>query len=201
MDDRVRERRPRRTRPRNCSRVASAVPWYSSSSWTPAISSPWRVRNSSRSDGSGQSRTTSPSTRVERGPGRSQDRRRVGQLVERVLEVGEIEFAGAARLGDARVVDLDPVGQPGRLDLGARTRRPSPPRTPRRPARAPGNGAPWRSAIVPHRSGRRRPGRHATGRPRAVAARPAPPGRRPRCPARSAARSPSDSDPGRSRIG
>ena len=83
----------------NCSRVASAVPWYSSSSWTPAISSPWRVRNSSVVDGSGQSRTRS------RPPGRSAAQAarkrggRVGQLVERVLEVGQVVLAGLARVG------------------------------------------------------------------------------------------------------
>ena len=84
------------------------------------MSSPWRVRNSSRSDGSGQSRTRS------RPPGRSasqaaaQDRRRVVELMERVLEVGQVVLAGlAGRLG-AALADRDPVGQPGRLDLGPR---------------------------------------------------------------------------------
>ena len=54
------------------------------------MSSPWRVRNSSRLDGRGQSRTTS------RPPGRSaaqaarRDPTGSAQLVQRVLEVGEV---------------------------------------------------------------------------------------------------------------
>ena len=40
-------------------REASRVPWTSSSSWTPAISSPWRLRSSSGSDGMYQSSVTS----------------------------------------------------------------------------------------------------------------------------------------------
>ena len=50
------------------SRVASAVPWNSSSSWTPAMSSPWRVRNSS---GSGRQRPVEheqPAARPQGGP-------------------------------------------------------------------------------------------------------------------------------------
>ena len=54
-----------------------------------------------------------PTTRVEGRPRGAQDRRRVGQLVERVLEVGEVVLAGAARFGDAGVAD-GRSGRPGR---------------------------------------------------------------------------------------
>ena len=40
-------------------RDTSRVPWTSSSSWTPAISSPWRLRSSSGSEGMYQSSVTS----------------------------------------------------------------------------------------------------------------------------------------------
>ena len=85
------------------------------------MSSPWRVRNSSRSDGQRPVEDDQPAARVERRPGRAQDRRRV-------------VAAGGARTGSRpgrtrrpgpgsvtpRLADRDPVGQPGRLDLGPR---------------------------------------------------------------------------------
>ncbi len=53
-------------------RVTSRVPWSSSSSWTPAISSPWRVRSSSGSDGRYQSSAINqPSGRTEAHAARS----------------------------------------------------------------------------------------------------------------------------------
>ena len=103
------------------------------------MTSPWRVRNSSGPDGSGQSRTMS------RPPGRSaahaarQHPRGIGQLVERVLEVREVVLArvdpgrwpapGGSR-SDRRA--LRPRWSPGHG-------RPNRLRTRRRPARARGN--------------------------------------------------------------
>ena len=82
---------------RNCSREASAVPWYSSSSWTPAMSSPWRVRNSS-----GSTAAASPARGagrpVEAPPTPRSDRGASCELVERVLEVGEVVLARVAGL-------------------------------------------------------------------------------------------------------
>ena len=83
------------------------------------MSSPWRVRNSSGSEGSGQSSTS------RRPPGRSAAhaaRRTAGgvvELVERVLEVGQVEVAGLAGRLALALADRDPVGQPGRLDVRA----------------------------------------------------------------------------------
>ena len=111
------------------------------------MSSPWRVRNSSCSDGSGQSSTIRrPPGRSAR-PGRAQHRRCVGQLVERVLEVGEVELAHLARLGHARVPDGDPVrsARPPRPWPGHA--RPNPPRTRRR--RAPERREPARHRDEP----------------------------------------------------
>ena len=150
---------PSANQARNCSRVASAVPWYSSSSWTPAMSSPCRVRNSSRSDGSGQSRTSS------RPPGRraAQAARRTAgasvELVERVLEVGQVVLAGLARLCGAGLADRDPVGQPGRLDLGPRPGDRVRLEFDADELEAPGSAGPSRSASGRRRSGRRRRGR------------------------------------------
>ena len=76
---------------RNRSRVARAVPCSSSSSWTPAMSSPWRVRNSSGSAGNGQSSTSSrPPGRSEAWAAARSDGRASRQLVQRVLEVGQV---------------------------------------------------------------------------------------------------------------
>ena len=67
------------------------------------MSSPWRVRNSSGSDGSGQSSTSRRPPGRSDCPGRAQDARCVVELVERVLEVGEVVLAAAARPGHARL--------------------------------------------------------------------------------------------------
>ena len=75
---------------RNCSRVASAVPWYSSSSWTPAISSPWRRPELVRRRRQRPVEDDDPAAGPERRPRRAQRADRVGQLVEGVLEVGEV---------------------------------------------------------------------------------------------------------------
>ena len=87
------------------------------------MSSPWRVRNSSRSDGSGQSRTSRRPPGRERRPRRAQDRPGRRELVERVLEVDAGRTRrrppGSVTLG---VADHDPVGQPGRRDVGPRPR-------------------------------------------------------------------------------
>ena len=109
---------------RNPSRVARAVPWYSSSSWTPAISSPWRVRNSSGRGGQGPVEDDDPAPGSERGPGGLEGRDRVGQLVEGVLEVRQHVLGRRPGLPDVRLADRDPVGQAGRRHVrpGARDR-------------------------------------------------------------------------------
>ena len=73
--------------------------------------SPCRVRNSSGPDGSGQSRTSSRPPGSQGAHAAAQDARRVVELVERVLEVGEVVFADLARIGGLGLTDLDAVGQ------------------------------------------------------------------------------------------
>ena len=83
--------------------------------------SPWRVRNSSALRRQRPVEDEEPPARIG-APPRPLRRtcRRVVELVERVLEVGQVVLAGlAGRLGPA-LADRDPVGQPGRLDLGPR---------------------------------------------------------------------------------
>ena len=67
---------------------------------------------------------------------------RVGQLVEGVLEVGEVERGpvGRAAAVDRRAVaDLDPVGEPGRRDVALAPGRPNPARTRRPTSSSAGN--------------------------------------------------------------
>ena len=59
--------------------------------------SPWRVRNSSAPVGSGQSSTSRHPPGSQGGPGRSQHLRGVVQLVERVLEIGQVVVSRPCR--------------------------------------------------------------------------------------------------------
>ena len=77
---------------------------------------------------------------VERRPCRSEDRRRIGQLVQRVLEVGEVVFADLAGVGGSAWRIADPVTQTGGFDRWRGPGRPNPPRIRRR--RAPGREPP-----------------------------------------------------------
>ena len=85
------------------------------------MSSPWRVRNSSalgrqrpvEHDAAGRPGAAPPTPRAATDG-------RVVELVERVLEVGQVVLAGLPGLVDLGLADLDPVGQPGRGDLGPR---------------------------------------------------------------------------------
>ena len=153
------------------------------------MSSPWRVRNSSRLDGSGQSRTSEPAARPEGRPGRAERRDRVRELVQRVLEVGQVVGSHLVRLRDLRLVDRDPVGQAGRRDVGrARTTESGWNSTPtssrrREPARHRDEPAAAAAMDVDDPAAARQVGDELRAVPRA------PPRRRPRCPGRSAARS------------
>ena len=51
------------------------------------------------------------SARSQCRPGRAKGARRIAQLVERVLKVGQVVLARAAGLTDVAVADVDPVGQ------------------------------------------------------------------------------------------
>ena len=101
---------------RHCSRVASAVPWYSSSSWTPAISSPWRVRKSSRRRRQGPVEHEQPAAGRERRPRGPQRRDRVAA-------------AGAARTGSRPGRSRPPppalVTSPCRISIRSAARPPS----------------------------------------------------------------------------
>ncbi len=75
------------------------------------MSSPWRVRDSSRLSGSGQSRTTMrpPGRRASNATRRACDR--IGQLVQGVLEVGQIEVGVLGLAGRRHLADLDALAQ------------------------------------------------------------------------------------------
>src|SRR3954447_16375980 len=60
-------------------------------------------------------------TRVERRPGSSQDRRRVGQLMQGVLEVRQVVLADLAGVGRASLANGDSVAQPCGFDGGPGT--------------------------------------------------------------------------------
>ena len=94
-------------------------------------------------DGSGQSSTRIRPPGSQGAPTPRQGRRRVAQLVQGVLEVGEVEVPPDLEAGHVAMADLDPIGEPGGRHVGPRTRRRSRARTRARRARGrepPGHG-------------------------------------------------------------
>jgi hypothetical protein len=86
------------------------------------MSSPWRDRNSSGSDGKRPVEDDQPPAWAERCPGPAQPGDRVGQLVERVLEVGQVERSGHGDVRDVRLTMLIRSAEPFLLDVLSRSR-------------------------------------------------------------------------------
>ena len=142
-----------------------------------------------------------PATGPDAGPRGRQRGDRIGQVVDRILEVDEVELAGPGQVLAGPALDRDPAGKARLLDVADRPRQRVRLELDADQRGLRGSAGRRRSASARRRRRRREPDHRRPGRRPGRAARPAPPGRRRRCPGRSAPRSPGGSAPAGRRSG